>query len=67
MGTGLFGYVPPKNDIATELTKLLTFSETRALLLPFRTSGGKKVDFVAQKKATNFVAFPVVWGALEPF
>ena len=44
----LFGHVL-ENYVATELTKLLTFSETKAKLLHFRTSDGKEVDFVLEK------------------
>jgi len=44
----LFGHVL-ENYVATELTKLLSFSETKAQLLHFRTSDGKEVDFVIEK------------------
>ena len=44
----LFGHIL-ENYIATELTKLLTFSETKAKLLHFRTSDGKEVDFVLER------------------
>ncbi len=44
----LFGHVL-ENFVATELTKLLTFSKTKAQLLHFRTSDGKEVDFVLEK------------------
>jgi uncharacterized protein len=44
----LFGHIL-ENYIATELTKLLTFSETKARLLHFRTSDGKEVDFVLER------------------
>jgi len=44
----LFGHVL-ENYVATELTKLLTFSDTKAKLLHFRTSDGKEVDFVLER------------------
>lgn len=44
----LFGHVL-ENYVATELTKLLTFSETKAKLYHFRTSDGKEIDFVLEK------------------
>ena len=44
----LFGHVL-ENYVATELLKLLSFSDTKAQLLHFRTSDGKEVDFVLEK------------------
>jgi predicted AAA+ superfamily ATPase len=44
----LFGHFL-ENYIATELTKLLTFSDTKAQLLHFRTSDGKEVDFLLER------------------
>lgn len=44
----LFGHVL-ENYVATELTKLLTFSHTKANLLHFRTSDGKEIDFLLEK------------------
>lgn len=44
----LFGHVL-ENFVATELTKLLTFSTTKAKLYHFRTSDGKEVDFILEK------------------
>jgi uncharacterized protein len=43
----LFGHVL-ENYVATELTKLLTFTDTKAQLLHFRTSDGKEVDFILE-------------------
>ena len=44
----LYGHVV-ENFVATELLKLLSFSEIRANLLHFRTSDGKEVDFVLER------------------
>ena len=44
----LFGHVL-ENYVATELVKQLSFSETKAQLLHFRTSDGKEVDFVIER------------------
>lgn len=44
----LFGHVL-ENYIAMELTKLLSFGDSRAKLYHFRTSDGKEVDFVLEK------------------
>ena len=44
----LFGHVL-ENYVATELLKLLSFSDTKAQLLHFRTSDCKEVDFVLEK------------------
>lgn len=44
----LFGHVL-ENYFATELTKLLTFSDIKAQLYHFRTSDDKEVDFILEK------------------
>lgn len=44
----LFGRVL-ENYIATELSKLLSFSETKAKLFHMRTSDGKEVDFLLEQ------------------
>jgi len=44
----LYGHVL-ENFVATELTKLLSFSNVRARLLHFRTSDNKEVDFVLER------------------
>jgi len=44
----LYGHVV-ENFVATELLKLLTFSDIRAKLLHFRTSDGKEVDFILER------------------
>jgi predicted AAA+ superfamily ATPase len=54
----LFGHVL-ENYIATELTKLLTFSDTKAKLLHFRTSDGKEVDFVLERQDGSVFAIEV--------
>lgn len=54
----LFGHVL-ENYVATELTKLLTFSNVRAKLLHFRTSDGKEVDFVLEKQDGSVFAIEV--------
>lgn len=54
----LYGHVV-ENFVATELTKLLTFSETRARLFHFRTSDGKEVDFVLEKPDGSIFAIEV--------
>lgn len=54
----LFGHVL-ENYIATELTKLLTFSNTKAQLLHFRTSDGKEVDFVLERPDGSILAVEV--------
>ena len=38
-----------ENFVATELMKLLSFSDIRANLLHFRTSDNKEVDFVLER------------------
>ena len=54
----LFGHVL-ENYVATELMKLLTFSNVRAKLLHFRTSDGKEVDFVLEKQDGSVFAIEV--------
>ncbi|SFE34733.1 hypothetical protein SAMN05518672_105354 [Chitinophaga sp. CF118] len=54
----LFGHVL-ENYIATELTKLLTFSETKAKLFHFRTSDGKEADFVLEKPDGSVFAIEI--------
>ena len=54
----LFGHVL-ENYVATELTKLLTFSDTKAKLLHFRTSDNKEVDFVLEKQDGSIFAIEV--------
>lgn len=44
----LYGHIA-ENFVAGELTKLLSFSDTRAKLLHFRTSDNKEVDFILEK------------------
>jgi len=44
----VFGHVL-ENYVATELIKLLSFSETKAKLFHFRTSDGKEVDFILER------------------
>lgn len=45
---GLYGHIV-ENFVASELTKLLTFSDLRAQLFHFRTSDNKEVDFVLER------------------
>jgi predicted AAA+ superfamily ATPase len=54
----LFGHVL-ENYVATELTKLLTFSDTKAKLLHFRTSDGKEVDFILERPDGSVFAIEV--------
>ena len=54
----LFGHVL-ENYVATELTKLLSFSKTKAALHHFRTSDGKEVDFVLEKPDGSVFAIEV--------
>jgi len=44
----IYGHVV-ENFVATELAKLLTFSNLRARLLHFRTSDNKEVDFILER------------------
>jgi predicted AAA+ superfamily ATPase len=53
-----FGHVL-ENYVATELTKLLTFTNLNAKLLHFRTSDGKKVDFVLERQDGSVFAIEV--------
>jgi uncharacterized protein len=55
---GLFGHIL-ENYVATELTKLLTFSEVKAQLLHFRTSDGKEVDFVLERPDGSVFAIEI--------
>ncbi|MGN6605168.1 MAG: ATP-binding protein [Ginsengibacter sp.] len=54
----LFGHVL-ENYVATELVKLLSFSETNLKLYHFRTSDGKEVDFILEKPNGNIWAIEV--------
>ena len=54
----LFGHVL-ENYVATELMKLLSSGGIRANLLHFRTSDGKKVDFVLEKPDGSIFAIEV--------
>jgi hypothetical protein len=54
----LFGHVL-ENYVAMELTKLLSFTDTKAKLYHFRTSDGKEVDFVMEKPNGNLWAIEV--------
>jgi predicted AAA+ superfamily ATPase len=54
----LFGHIL-ENYIATELTKLLTFSNVKAKLLHFRTSDGKEIDFVLERQDGTVFAIEV--------
>ncbi|MHB1921074.1 MAG: ATP-binding protein [Chitinophagaceae bacterium] len=44
----LFGHIV-ENFVATELTKLLSYNNSRIQLFHFRTSDGKEVDFILEK------------------
>jgi predicted AAA+ superfamily ATPase len=44
----LYGHVV-ENFVASELTKLLSFSDVRAKLMHFRTSDDKEVDFILER------------------
>ena len=54
----LFGHVL-ENYVATEILKLLSFSETNAKLLHFRTSDNKEVDFVLESPDGSLFAIEV--------
>jgi uncharacterized protein len=54
----LFGHVL-ENYVASELTKLLSFSEIKAQLLHFRTSDGKEVDFILERPDGSVFAIEV--------
>jgi predicted AAA+ superfamily ATPase len=55
---GLFGHIL-ENYVATELTKLLTFSSIKAQLLHFRTSDGKEADFVLERPDGSIFAIEI--------
>jgi len=54
----LYGHVV-ENFVATELLKLLSFSDLRAELMHFRTSDGKEVDFVLERPNGRLVGIEV--------
>ena len=54
----LFGHVL-ENYVVMELTKLLSFNDSKAKLYHFRTSDGKEVDFVLEKPDGNLWAIEV--------
>ncbi len=54
----LFGHLV-ENFVASELTKLLTFSSIKAQLLHFRTSDGKEVDFILERPDGSIFAIEV--------
>ena len=54
----LYGHVV-ENFVATELLKLLSFSDIRANLLHFRTSDGREVDFVLERPDGSLVGIEV--------
>ena len=54
----LFGHVL-ENYIATELTKLLTFSDVKAKLFHLRTSDGKEIDFILERPDGSVFAIEV--------
>ncbi|MBK8203497.1 MAG: DUF4143 domain-containing protein [Bdellovibrionales bacterium] len=54
----LYGHVA-ENFVATELLKLLSFSDLRANLLHFRTSDNKEVDFVLERPDGTLAAIEV--------
>ena len=54
----LYGHVV-ENFVATELMKLLSFSDLRAQLLHFRTSEGIEVDFVLERPDGRLAAIEV--------
>ena len=54
----LFGHVL-ENYVAMELTKLLSFDDSKAKLYHFRTSDGKEVDFILEKPNGNLWAIEV--------
>ena len=54
----LYGHVA-ENFVATELLKLLSFSDMRANLLHFRTSDNKEVDFVLERPDGTLAAIEV--------
>jgi predicted AAA+ superfamily ATPase len=54
----LFGHVL-ENFVATELLKLMTFSDDKIDLFHFRTSDNKEVDFVLEKPNGHLAAVEV--------
>ena len=54
----LFGHVV-ENFVATELIKLLSFSNIRAQLMHFRTSDGKEVDFILERPDGSIFAIEI--------
>ena len=54
----LYGHVI-ENFVATELLKILSFSDSRAQLMHFRTSDGKEVDFVLERPDGTLAAIEV--------
>lgn len=58
----LFGRVL-ENYVATELVKLLTAGDVKAQLMHFRTSDGKKVDFVLERPDGSLLAIDVTRSA----
>jgi predicted AAA+ superfamily ATPase len=54
----LFGHIV-ENYVATELTKLLSFSDKKIQLLHFRTSDGKEVDFILEKPDGSLFAIEI--------
>lgn len=48
-----------ENYVASELTKQLSFSETRAKLFHFRTSDNKEIDFVLERSDGSILAIEV--------
>ncbi len=54
----LYGHVV-ENFVATELSKLLSFSDIRAQLMHFRTSDGKEIDFVLEQPDGRLAAIEV--------
>lgn len=54
----LYGHVV-ENFVATELTKLLSFSDIKAHLLHFRTQDGIEVDFVLERPDGTLAAIEV--------
>lgn len=54
----LYGHVI-ENFVATELIKILSFSDSRAQLLHFRTGDGKEVDFVLERPDGTLAAIEV--------
>lgn len=54
----LYGHVV-ENFVATELSKLLSFSKVRAQLMHFRTSDNKEIDFVLEQADGKLAAIEV--------